>query len=140
MLAPVAESTYGEDELLALGLRSAEAYPAFCAELPRDPGLRRAGELIVARDRDEAEELERLLAFRRSLGLGVERLRPSAARRREPALAPAVRLAVEVPGDGSLDPRRLVDALAEAVREAGGVVRHARVEAVMLDGERVAGV
>ena len=36
---------------------------------------------MVARDRDEAEALERLLAYRRELGLEVERLRPSQARR-----------------------------------------------------------
>ena len=53
-----------------------------------DPGLRRCGALVVARDRDEAEALERELALRTELGLAVERLLPSAARRLEPALAP----------------------------------------------------
>jgi len=144
MLAPVTEAEYGEDALLALGLRSAAAYPAFCAELAaasgRDPGLRETGTLVVARDDDEAQELERLLAFRRAHGLAVERLRPSQARRLEPALAPAVRLALDVPGDGSVDPRRLVAALAEAVDRAGGEVRHARAERLLADDDRVTGV
>jgi glycine oxidase len=136
MLAPVTEAEFGEDALLALGLRAAGGFPAFCAELAdasgRDPGLRRTGTLVVARDRDEADELERLLEYRRSLGLEVERLRPSQARRAEPALAPTVRLALDVPGDDAVDPRRLVAALAEAVERAGGEVRRERVDAAGL--------
>src|SRR3954447_7613242 len=143
MLAPVAEAEFGERELLELGLRSARAYPGFCAELAeaagRDPGLRATVTLVVARDADEAEALERLLAFRRSLGLAVERLRPSQARRVEPALAPNIRLALDAPGDHSIDPRRLVAALADAVERAGGELRRGRVAAVRSSGGRVAG-
>ena len=127
MLAPVAEAEFGERALLELGLRSARAFEGFCAELHaasgRDPGLRRTGTLVVARDGDEAGALERLIAFRRSLGLDVERLRPSQARRAEPALAPTVRLALDVAGDHSIDPRRLVAALAEAVERSGAELR-----------------
>ena len=144
MLAPVAEANFGEDALLDMSLRAAAGFPAFCAELAEasgiDPGLRRSGTLVVARDRDEAEALDRLLAFRRRIGLDVERLLPSAARRAEPALAPTVRLALDVAGDHSVDPRRLVAALAEAVRRAGGEIRRARVAGLSADGERVTGV
>ena len=144
MLAPVSEAEFGERDLLELGLRSAGAYEAFCAELAevsgRDPGLRRTGTLVVARDADEAEALERLLAFRRSLGLEVERLRPSQARRAEPALAPSIRLALDIAGDHAIDPRRLVAALAEAVERAGGELRRARVRGVSTADGRVTGV
>lgn len=145
MLAPIAESDFGEGALLELGLRSAERFEAFCEELAaaagRDPGLRRSGTLVVARDADDAAELDRLLAFRRGLGLGVERLRPSQARRAEPALAPTVRLALEIPADHSVDPRRLVAVLADAVVADGGEVRRdAAVARVLTDGERVTGV
>jgi glycine oxidase len=98
------------------------------------------GTLVVARDADEAEALERLLAFRRSLGLEVERLRPSQARRAEPALAPSIRLALDAPGDHSIDPRRLVAALADAVERAGGEVRRARVRALRSSGGQVTGL
>jgi glycine oxidase len=141
MLAPVAEANFGEDALLDLSLRAAAGFPAYCAELAEasgaDPGLLRRGTLVVARDRDEAEALDRLLAFRRRLGLGVERLLPSAARRTEPALAPTVRLALDIAGDHSVDPRRLVAALAQAVR---GPIRRARVARVVSAGDRVTGV
>jgi glycine oxidase len=145
MLAPVAESDFGEQALTGLGIRAAAGFEAFCAELAQasgeDPGFRGTGTLIVARDRDDAEVLERLLAFRRSLGLPVERLRPSQARRAEPALAPTVRLALDVPGDHSADPRKLVAALATAVERAGGEIRRgARVSALAADGDRVIGV
>jgi glycine oxidase len=130
MLAPVTEAEFGETALLELGLRSARAFAGFCAELAEasgeDPGHRATGTLAVARDRDEAEALDRLLAFRRELGLEVERLRPSQARRAEPALAPTVRLALDVPGDHSVDPRRLVHALRAAVERNGGTLRTAR--------------
>jgi glycine oxidase len=132
MLAPVTEAEFGEQALLELGLRAAAGFPDFCAELEqasgRDPGLRRSGTLVVARDRDEAEELEQLYAYRQRLGLAVERLRPTAARRAEPALAPTVRLALDVPGDDAIDPRRMVAALADAVEAAGGEIRRAHVK------------
>ena len=145
MLAPVAEAHFGEDALLELSVRAAASFPGFCAALEEasgsDPGLRPSGTLVVARDRDEAEALDRLLAFRQRLGLGVERLLPTAARRAEPALAPTVRLALDIAGDHSVDPRRLVAALAEAVRRAGGSVRaRARADELILAGERVTGV
>jgi glycine oxidase len=143
MLAPVTEAQFGEDALLELNLRGARMFGDFCAELAEasgaDPGLRETGTLAVARDRDEAAVLDRLLAFRRELGLEVERLRPSAARRLEPALAPTVRLALDVPGDHSVDPRRMVSALAAAFERAGGTLRRARVAALEADGLRLDG-
>jgi glycine oxidase len=127
MLAPVAEAEFGHDALLALGLESARRWPAFADELAaasgRDPGYRRCGTLVVARDRDEAEALERELAYRTERDLPVQRLLPTEARRREPALATRVRLALEVPGDHAVDPRVLRAALAEALRRAGGELR-----------------
>jgi glycine oxidase len=126
MLAPASEAEYGEGALARLGLRSAERFPSFCAELAAasdlDPGLRAQGTLNVARDRDEAEALDRIRAYRQGLGLAVERLRPSQARRLEPALAPTVRLALDVPGDRSVDPRRMVAALRVAAERAGAVL------------------
>jgi glycine oxidase len=136
MLAPVSEAEFGERELLELGLESARRYRDFCAEL-EDPGYRAAGTVVVARDRDEAEALDRLAAFRRELGLPVERLRPSQARKLEPALAPTIRLALDVEGDHAIDPRRLVAALRTAFT---GARRDARATALRLEGDRVVGV
>jgi glycine oxidase len=145
MLAPVTEADAGERALLTLGLESARRWPAFAAELADvtglDVGYRASGTLVVARDRDEAEALERELDLRTRLGLRVDRLRPSEARRREPALAPTVRLALDVPDDHSVDPRLVAAALAEAARRAGAAVHaHADVAGVATAAGAVTGV
>jgi glycine oxidase len=150
MLAPVAEARLVEQSLLELGLAAAGRYPGFVEELRAasgdDPGYLACGTLLVARDRDEAEALDRELELRRGLGLAVHRLRASAARALEPALAPSLRLALEVPGDHAIDPRILTSALAVALRRAGGELRSGtQVEAVetssgrRVDGVRLAG-
>jgi glycine oxidase len=150
MLAPVAEARLVEQSLLDLGMAGARQYPGFVDELRAasgaDPGYLACGTLFVARDRDEAEALERELELRRGLGLAVQRLRPSAARALEPALAPSLRLALEVPGDHAIDPRMLTSALAVALRRAGGELRCAtRAGAVetsssgRVEGVRLAG-
>ena len=145
MLAPISEARVGERGLLALSRASLDRYPAFVAELAeassRDPGYRACGTLLVARDRDEAEALEREQAEREALGLPVERLLASEARRREPALSPTLRLALDVPGDHAIDPRALSVVLAVAVERGGGVLReHAEVARVAVAGEQVEGV
>jgi glycine oxidase len=147
MLAPVAEVEFGEAgrRVLDLGLRSAELWPGFAAELTQAAGqevaLLETGTLLLARDEDETRELERQLAFRQSLGLRVQRLRPSQARELEPALAPTLRLALEVADDHSIDPRSVLAALRQACVAEGVVLReHAPVRSVELDDGRVTGV
>jgi glycine oxidase len=143
MLAPVAETEFGVAgrRLLDLGLRSAALWPGFAADLEQaagaEVGLLATGTLMVARDADEAHELERQLAFRHSLGLRAERLLPGAARARESALAPAIRLALEAPDDHSVDPRLVLAALRAACESAGVSVREeAMVEDFDLVGPR----
>lgn len=148
MLAPVSEVEFGTAgrRVLELGLRSAELWPGFAGELEETTGmgvgLLQTGTLVLARDEDEARELEHRLAFRRSLGLRAERLRASEAREREPGLAPTVRLAIDSPDDHSVDPRLVLAALRRACALAGVVIReHTTVESVLLDGsERVTGL
>lgn len=150
MLAPIAEVTPGEEPLLELGLRSAHAYPRFIDELSVAAGLERdalgytpCGTLLVARDGDEAAALERELALRERFGLAVTRLLASAARRLEPGLSPALRLALDVPDDHAIDPRALMAALVAAVRRAGNgseVREGVSVVEVAVAGGRVAGV
>lgn len=149
MLAPVAEVEFGEAgrRMLELGLRSAEMWPLFASELQVaggvDVGLLRTGTLLLARDEDDARELERQLEFRRSLGLAVTRLLASEARAREGALAPTVRLALEARDDHSVDPRLVLDALRGACRAEGVQLHeHTQVARLRLDrsGRAVTGV
>jgi glycine oxidase len=147
MLAPVAEAEFGEAgrRVLELGRRSAELWPSFAEQLRAasgvDVGLLRTGTLMLARDEDEARELERQVAFREGLGLTTSRLRGSEAREREPALAPSTRLALEAPDDHSVDPRAVLAALRAACESSGVQLReHALVERVEADAGHVAGV
>lgn len=145
MLAPVSEADPGERALLALNLESARRWPAFAAELRDvagiDVGYRATGSLLVARDRDESEELERELELRKRLGLRAERVLPSAARRAEPALAPGVRLALGVPDDHAVDPRAACAALAVAAERAGATLRPGtEVAELLVEGGRATGV
>jgi glycine oxidase len=143
MLAPVAEADAQERALLAHNLESARRWPSFAAELADvtgvDVGYRACGTLLVARDRDEAEHVERERALRERLGLAVERLLGSEARRREPALAPSLRLALALPDDHAVEPARVIAALVEACSRAGVHVRTgvAVADLAALPAERV---
>jgi glycine oxidase len=142
MLGPISEADAGERALLRLGLESARRWPAFAAELLEASGvdvdLRTQGTLLVARDRDEAEALDRELELRRRFGLAAERLLASQARRMEPALAPTVRLGLDVPDDHALDPRLAVAALALAAERAGAILRPGAEVVQVAPGEGVA--
>ena len=142
MIAPIAEATPSEPALLELARESARLYPEFVSALIQDSGhdplYRGCGTLLVARDHDEAEALEREFAFRRSLGLPVTRLRASEARAIEPALAPTLRLGLEIPDDHAIDPRALTTALRLAFERAGGVLL-TDTEAVGVLVDRVGG-
>jgi glycine oxidase len=146
MLAPIAEVIAAEQPLLELGLASAREYPRFVSELCDEAGLAdvgytRCGTLLVARDADEAEALEREFELRQRFGLNVERLRPSQARTLEPGLAPALRLALDVSDDHAIDPRVLIPALCVAIERAGGEVRpRTPVAGLATGGGRVSGV
>ncbi len=127
MLAPVTEAHPGEDPLLRMSLDAHARWPAFAAELEETSGqgigYRACGTLVVAHDRDAAEALDRERGLRERLGVPVERLLPSAARRLEPALAPAIRGAFLAPDDHAVDPRRLAAALDRAAARAGADLR-----------------
>jgi glycine oxidase len=145
MIAPISEASPHEPALLAMARQSAEMYASFAERLAsasgHDTGYRRFGTLFVARDGDEAAALERELAFRAELGLPVRRLRPSEARNLEPALAPSLRLALEIPDDHAIDPRALAGALLAAFERGGGVlIAGAEVASVELADGRVRGV
>jgi glycine oxidase len=123
MLAAVAEADAQERSLLVHNMESARRWPAFAAELGDvtgvDVGYRACGSLLLARDRDEAEHVERERVLRERLGLKVERLLGSEARRREPALAPSLRMALALPDDHAVEPIRVTAALIEACARAG---------------------
>ncbi|MDG4789925.1 glycine oxidase ThiO [Micromonospora sp. WMMD1102] len=123
MLAPVAETYFGERVLTGLLVESAARWPGFAAELGEytgvDLGYRTEGTLTVALTSDDLAEAERLWTYQRNLGLPVTPLRPAELREREPLLATRLRGGAFAPGDHQVDPRRLVAALRVAAERAG---------------------
>src|SRR3954447_2120365 len=121
MLAPVTEAAFREEEVLRLNLAGRSAWPTFAAELAERSGIdleyRESGALLVAVDRDDVEELRRLHALQRSLGLDAEWLSGRECRRLEPGLSPRVAGGVLAPGDGSVDPRAAMRALLVALEQ-----------------------
>jgi glycine oxidase len=145
MLAPVGELAFGEPELLKMTLAAAELYPGFVAELEaasgRPTGYAQHGALHIALDRDEAAELRRVHELQRSLGLGAEWLPPRRCRELEPGLTPSFNGGVHAPGEASVDPRALSEALLAALGGVGvEVLSGTEVAEALLDGERLAGV
>ncbi|MGR7024662.1 glycine oxidase ThiO [Geodermatophilus sp. URMC 62] len=144
MLAPVTEAGYREEPLLLLGLASLQRWPSFAAELEaaagRPVGLRTAGTLVVGFDEDDVRALDALHAFQLELGLAAERLTPRAARRREPSLTPRVRGGLLVSGDHSVDGRAVHAALLAAAEATGVELVRDRVEELVVDGGRAAGL
>jgi glycine oxidase len=135
MLAPVTETDFGEDELLRLNLESAAMWRAFAAELEEATGMptgySASGALVVAVDRDDAEELRRLHKLQASFGLESQWLVPSAARAAEPGLAPRIAGAIDAPGEAQVDPVAVIAALVRAFEDLGGHIE--RVDVKSLD-------
>jgi glycine oxidase len=144
MLAPITEAWPGERELLELGAASLARWPAFAAAVEhasgRSVGLRREGTLAVVVDAADREDLDRIVEHLRAWGRDAERLTGREARRREPALGPAVRAGLAVPDDLAVDNRLLLAALTAAARQAGVVLRREAVARVGEDGGAVSGV
>jgi glycine oxidase len=140
MLAPVGEASWGEEKLLALNFESLRRWPKFAGQLEDEAefgtGFAQRGALHVALDRDEAEELRRRYELHERLGLESEWLAARECRRLEPGLATAVRGGAHVPGEASVDPRKVVAALLAAL-DTREVAVHAGAE--VLAAERRGG-
>ncbi len=148
MLAPVTEAQFGESALTALLVEGAGLWPAFAAALEaaagHDIGYDTTGTVTVALNVSDRASLDDLLAYQHALGLEAYRRSASDCRRLVPALSPALRGGIEVPGDHQVDNRALLGALAEAGRRDGVTFVESRVAAledgpalVLADGRRL---
>ncbi|PQZ95183.1 glycine oxidase ThiO [Arthrobacter sp. MYb227] len=121
MLAPSAETTWGQGKLNALLSASARAYPEFIDAVQLASGVRPAfiqnSTLVVAAQPADREALVELIDLQDSLGLPVKRLLGTEARALEPALAANIAGAVLCPDDHQVDPRSLITILLEALKE-----------------------
>ena len=140
MLASVAEVVWGQPTLYPLMTASVERYPEFARWLEADAGhgvgYRTNPTLVIGAEAADRDALLGLSGLQSSLGMGVERLAPSQARRLEPALTPSIAGAVRIAGDHQIDPRQVTAALLEVL---GDRVRRERVAAVVRGGDAEAG-
>jgi glycine oxidase len=144
MLTPVTEAYWGEEALMALTIDSMQRWPAFASELEsvwaKPVDLELSGVLAVGFDTDDVAVIDDLHQLHEKHGLASERLRAREVRAREPLLAPQVRGGLFAPGDGAVDPRLVVRALAEAARSAGAGVVTGTVERIVVEDGRATGV
>ncbi|KRF13881.1 hypothetical protein ASG90_13755 [Nocardioides sp. Soil797] len=121
MLSPSSEVWHGEEEILPLGLRSLELWPAYAARV--GVALHRTGTLLVGHDRGDLQQVERQASLIGATGSPTALLSGREVRRLEPTLSPRVTGGVLLPDDHSVDPRSVVDALLRRVgRHTSGLV------------------
>jgi glycine oxidase len=145
MLAAAVETEPGEETLLGLTLESQRQWPDFARELEAacgvSVGYRDEGTIVVALNRDDAEQLRFTYEFQKGLGLEIEWLSGAAARQREPHLRPGIPAAVFSPRDHQVENRALVSALAAAAQKVGVIVhQHCPVRQLDFAGERIRGI
>jgi glycine oxidase len=133
ILAPDSEAEPGHEPFVPFARRSLELYPEFVDALGEDVGFWPCGMLAVAVDADEAAVLRREPGF-------TSWLTASECRRLEPGLSPVVAGGALSEQEASVDPRRLVAALAAKVevREGAEVAAVARDSVTLANGETIA--
>jgi glycine oxidase len=133
ILAPDTEAEPGHEPFVPLARRSLELYPDLVAALETDVGFWPCGMLTVALDADEAAVIRRDPGF-------TSWLTPSECRSLEPGLSPVVAGGWFSEHEASIDPRRLVAALAARVpvREGAEVAAVAATSVTLANGEEIA--
>jgi glycine oxidase len=110
-------------------------------EAGMDVGYDATGTLFLSLREEDDAELEHRFAWQSAAGLCVERLSAEDARRLEPAVSPAVRMALRFPGDHQVDNRALSNALWTAAERAGAELVLGRdVVTILRDRDRATGV
>ncbi|QCI67802.1 FAD-dependent oxidoreductase [Phreatobacter stygius] len=111
MLAPWCEREAADDVVTRLGIRSLSLWRDALPELAFN------GSLVVAHTRDRAD-------FERFAGMTEGHVRLDAERLAalEPALAGRFRDALHFPGEGHVEPRRVMPALRRLIAQAGGEI------------------
>jgi sarcosine oxidase subunit beta len=126
---------------LAFSLANFRLFPALGAELGVDLAYRRTGGMVAIVTDAQWDEMRRYVEGQQAVGLPAELLDVTEARRREPALNPAIRGAVFAPYGGALNPFRLTLGYARAARARGADIRPGTdITGLVRRGDRIVGV
>lgn len=144
MLAPVAESGFGEADLTELTMEAAAIWPAFARDLEAASDqavqFRADGTLLVASDPSDRTALQQILDHHQRLALPVQPLSAGELRSIEPLLAPGISGGAMLPRDHQVDNRQVVEALITAALDAGVTMIPGPVTEVVTANATVAGV
>ena len=145
MLTPWIAADPKEKPVFQLQLTGHALWPEFAGELESTTGIkldyRTEGRLFVVLDHEDTEGLRVRYEFNRKLGLSLDWLSGSEARRLEPNLSPTVTNAVFSPTAHWVDNRQVALALRDAFVQAGGTLReHTEAQGVIIEDNQVRGV
>lgn len=115
MLAPISETSFGEEKLTELCLNSYQLWEEFAVKLQNKTGQNlefyKSGTLLVGFDRDDAALGAQMHKLHLELGLQVEDLTLSEARQKEPFLANRISSAYWIAQDHQVNPRLVYQSL-----------------------------
>ena len=119
-----------------------ELFPKLKDETGQDTGYRKTGGYWIARQEDRLDELHRIAAVGRHMGLHPELIDDKALSAALPCLdTNGIAKAMSVPEDGSVNPVDLCMAYAKAAKKMGVEIREGvRVGTLTKSGDRVTGV
>ena len=124
MLAPLAESAVTEPGVVRMGMHALERWPQLLAQLPAPVFFQQNGTLVVWHRQDAQEAARLRLQFETTHAAlpalpAMQALGSEGVAQLEPALAGRFAQGMYLPGEGQLDNRQLLAALARAMEELG---------------------
>jgi glycine oxidase len=124
--------------------QSLQFYPAIIEELRevtgKTPDYRPCGQLSVALNEDDLDQIEEDYLANMALGVQVERPTPGECQMLAPGLNQGVLDALFLPDDAWVDNTALTLAIVQAAEQAGAVFKRREVQAVVRNSSRVSGV
>ena len=137
MLAPAGEVGPGEAGLLCDLVDAAARWPRFAERVLEaggsDVGYRTSGSVLVGATASDTRDVARTVDLMRAAGIVVEPLTGDELSKREPSLAASLRGAWLLPGDHSVDNRRLVMGLLEALKALGARIVEDRCAEIVME-------
>ncbi len=141
MLSRAAELAPGELALLADLAEAADLWPDFAARIERegtcDVGYAASGSILVGLTASDVREAARFAAMATSAGIAVEPLAVEQVEALEPALLGGLGAGWSLPGDHSVDNRRLVEGLIASLKALGITILEDRCVRVALEAAQV---